>query len=182
MDTYEDTHQAAQTAQLEGSLSIQEAAIHFGVAEKTIRRRIKNGALRAVKHPIAEGFEWRVYPESSQDNGAVHAPQEATHTTVGEGTQGGQDMREPPFLLVLETIERIQREHTEVVEHLRHDNAQLASRNEQLAGQVGFLQAKLQDAERQIALLSAPKDEALQPVEPAPAASRRPWWRQLFNR
>ena len=42
--TLEDTYQGAQAPQPEGSLSIQEAAIHFGVAEKTIRRRIKTGA------------------------------------------------------------------------------------------------------------------------------------------
>ena len=99
---------------------------------------------------------------------------------IDVGTQDTQDTSAPSFLLVLETIERIQREHTEVVEHLRHDNAQLASRNEQLAGQVGFLQAKLQDAERQIALLSAPKDDA--PVaEPGPAhpGLLGRWWKRL---
>ena len=41
MDTHEDAHQGTQGAPPAGSLSIQEAAIHFGVAEKTIRRRIK---------------------------------------------------------------------------------------------------------------------------------------------
>jgi hypothetical protein len=180
VDTHEDAHQTAQAPQPEGSLSIQEAAIHYGVAEKTIRRRIKTGALRAVKHPIAEGFEWRVYPEGSQDNGFVQPVHEGTHTSIEAGTQDTLDTSAPPFLLVLEAIERIQREHTEVVEHLRDDNAQLASRNEQLAGQVGFLQAKLQDAERQIALLMAPKDD--EPV-PAPAERRkRPWWQQIFNR
>jgi hypothetical protein len=48
---------------------------------------------------------------------------------------------------------------------------------------VGFLQAKLQDAERQIALLSAPRDEAPSQAEPAPAQPRKaPWWRRLVGR
>ena len=49
-------------------------------------------------------------------------------------------------------------EHTQVVAQLQQENSGLASRNEQLAGQVGFLQAKLQEAEKQIALLVAPKE------------------------
>ena len=43
-----DTHEGTQGSPLEGSLSVQEAAVFYGVAEKTIRRRIKAGALRAL--------------------------------------------------------------------------------------------------------------------------------------
>jgi len=49
--------------------------------------------------------------------------------------------------------------------------------NQQLAGQVGFLQAKLQDAERTVALLMAPKDEPEPPAEP----ERRPWWKRWIG-
>ena len=68
----------------------------------------------------------------------------------------------------------------EMLETERRSRDALEQRNEQLAGQVGFLQAKLQDAERQIALLSAPKDEAppiqLEPVQPSVLGR---WWRRL---
>src|SRR5919202_1400147 len=68
----------------------------------------------------------------------------------------------------------------ELAAQLQRENAAIVSRNEQLAGQVGFLQAKLQDAERQIALLSAPRDDAPSAVEPASAQPKRPpWWRRL---
>jgi hypothetical protein len=40
---------------------------------------------------------------------------------------------------------------------------------------VGFLQAKLQSAEEQIRLLSAPKDE------PAPEPVKRSWWRRVLG-
>ena len=52
--------------------------------------------------------------------------------------------------------------------------------NQQLAGQLGFVQAKLQDAEEQIRLLMAPKDEPA--AEPAPApVQRAPWWKRIFG-
>ncbi len=154
-----DTHEGTQTPQLEGSLSVQEAAVFYGVAEKTIRRRIKAGALRAFQHAIAEGFEWRVIPEGThKSNGAVQASHEGTHAPAEEGSQGTQTRAVPEFMHVLEMIERIHHEHTQVVAQLQQENSALASRNEQLAGQVGFLQAKLQEAEKQIALLVAPKE------------------------
>jgi len=57
--------------------------------------------------------------------------------------------------------------------------SELTRRNEQLAGQVGFLQAKMQDQEQQIALLMAPKDE---PAPELPAQpERRPWWKRWIG-
>ena len=193
-----DTHEGTQGSPLEGSLSVQEAAVFYGVAEKTIRRRIKAGALRAFQHQIAEGFEWRVIPEGTQrSNGAVQAAPEGTHTAAEPGTQTthvGTHSTDTPaapseavILQAFETIEHIQHEHTALVDQLRRDNAALVQRNEQLAGQVGFLQARVQEQERQIALLMAPKDEAPAPQEPAvvpgdaPAPVKPPWWRRLLG-
>ena len=76
----------------------------------------------------------------------------------------------------------------ELAEQLRRDNAALVQRNEQLAGQLGFVQAKLQDAEEQIRLLMAPKDEPA-PKEPEPAPERasethpprRTWWQRTLR-
>jgi hypothetical protein len=52
--------------------------------------------------------------------------------------------------------------------------------NQQLAGQVGFLQAKLQEAERTVALLMAPKDEPA--PEPPAQPERVSWWKRLWGR
>ena len=60
--------------------------------------------------------------------------------------------------------------------------SELTRRNEHLAGQLGFTQSKLQDAQkenRQLRLLMAPNDEpAPEPAQP----ERRPWWRKLWVR
>jgi len=64
----------------------------------------------------------------------------------------------------------------------------LSRDNQQLAGQVGFLQSEIQQRDRQIALLMAPKDEPAdvtprtEPEIPAvPEPEHRPWWKRLFG-
>jgi hypothetical protein len=67
----------------------------------------------------------------------------------------------------------------ELRQEYRHEIDRLQRDNQQLAGQVGFLQAKLQSAEERIKLLEAPKDE---PVgEREPAQQRRSWWQRFFG-
>ncbi len=159
------TQDVDQTPHVQGTLSVQEAAAHYGVTEKTIRRRIKAGSLRAIKHGIAEGSEWRVYPEGSLDSDqGTQTTHEGTHTEQEPYTPLSPQPKPPQqsaeLLRALEVVER------------------LTQRNEQLAGQLGFTQAKLQEAERTVALLMAPKDEPEQPAQPEP---RRPWWRRLFG-
>ncbi len=155
-----------QTPPIQGTLSLLQAADHYGVTEKTIRRRIKAGSLRAIKHGIAEGFEWRVYPEGTLDSTkGTQTTHEGTHTEQ-ESHAAPETQPEPPqqsaeLLRALEVVER------------------LTLHNEQLAGQLGFTQAKLQEAERTVALLMAPKDEPA--PEPPAEPERRPWWRRLLG-
>ncbi|MAF64033.1 MAG: hypothetical protein CMJ84_00045 [Planctomycetes bacterium] len=59
------------------------------------------------------------------------------------------------------------REHAERVDALTEQNAALHEKLEQFSGQVGFLQAQVQERDATIKLLQAPPDE------PAP---RRRWW------
>ena len=75
----------------------------------------------------------------------------------------------------------VQGESDVVLEALRLVDS-LRRENQQLAGQVGFLQAKLQDAQeesQQLRLLMAPKDEPAPP--PAPEPVKRPWWRRILG-
>ncbi len=69
-------------------------------------------------------------------------------------------------------IDELRQEYRDELEHLRREN-------QQLAGQLGFTQAKLQEAERTVALLMAPKDEPA--PEPPAEPERRPWWRRLLR-
>ena len=185
-----NAHEETQGTPLQGTLSIQEAAVFYGVAEKTIRRRIKAGTLRAVQHPIAEGFEWRVYPETTHNhNGAsIQRIHEGTLASLELGTLGSQESThsgqvEQPVPKDDSTIVETPAQMPEVlalvqlVDRLQRDN-------QQLSGQVGFLQARVQDQERQIALLMAPKEEPKEDTHAPPAepVQPRPWWHRLFNR
>jgi excisionase family DNA binding protein len=162
------------------ALSVQEAAMVLGVTPKTIRRRIKQGTLQAVKQSTSQGYEWRVLVnmDGQVDTHTMALPvQEQAHAPATGGQVNTHQDASDVALKALSVLEQVQRDHQVEVEQLRRDN-------QQLAGQVGFLQAKLQDAQERITMLEAPKDEAPQAQpEPTPAAPRkRPWWQLLFNR
>lgn len=53
------------------SVSVMEAAIHLGVSHDTIRRRIRNGELKAHREPIPQGYVWRV--DLPEDEAALEA-------------------------------------------------------------------------------------------------------------
>jgi hypothetical protein len=42
------------------SVSVMEAATHLGVSPDTIRRRIRNGELKAHQEPTPQGYVWGV--------------------------------------------------------------------------------------------------------------------------
>ncbi len=158
-----------------GTVSVRQAARQLGVSERTVRRRIQDELLPALKHETEHGYEWRVPVAAitAQGNGAppLHAD-----PLGGMPVQVGSTPPPPAaeLLRVLDLVERLHVEQKQEIEQLRRDN-------QQLAGQVGFLQAKLQDAEEQIRLLSAPTEEP----EPAPKErelpQRQPWWRRFLG-
>jgi excisionase family DNA binding protein len=163
----------------DGSLSVQEAAEALGCSEKTIRRRIKAGSLTAHRLPTSQGYEWRVHLDGAidqaspspavqlngqggnlpggADQGDTHVPDHAD-SPAGPHSEASNEA----LLKALDFAERLQRENME------------------LAGRVGFLQAKLQTAEDQILALSAGKampEQYEQTSDPPVLAASRPWWK-----
>src|SRR5215203_5852912 len=115
------------------SLTIAEAAAHFGVAAATIRRRIKTGELAAFKHTTPYGFEWRIALEpisealiTTADQEVITPIQQADQTIESPDHKPDQSSA-PEVIRALDLV------------------SDLTRRNEQLAGQVGFLQAKVQE-------------------------------------
>ena len=138
------------------SLSIEEAAESMGVSAATIRRRIKTGELAAFKRTTPYGFEWRIGAEPE---------------SIGLITTGDQVVESPDQPVVESADQTPVPETLELVRLV----ARLSQENQQLAGQLGFTQAKLQEAERTVALLMAPKDEPA--PEPPAQPERVSWWR-----
>ena len=168
--------------------SVKEAAARLGLSEKTVRRRIKAGELAASRHATAQGYEWRVHLSGTADHVPGHdadqvppqpdqAPARAADQVDGvdgsndqlpgqDGQAAGRVMTTSPppvgeqaLLKALELTDRLQRENME------------------LAGRVGFLQAKLQAAEERLLALSAPPVDAGDGTEDAPPPRAGPWWR-----
>ncbi len=174
------------TYQADGSVSLDEAAHHLGISERTVRRRIKEGTLAAYKLETPRGEVWRIYlPGTSadreappwrqvdQDGGDPPVAAAVEDTTPVSNTSMSQELQK-----ALDLIERLQHEHSKALERAHWENAQLA-------GQVGFLQARVQEQERIIARLMASQDE--RPAVPAPAPQdapgpgKVPWWRRLLG-
>ncbi len=134
-------------------MTIVEAATYLEISERTVRSRIKAGKLAAVQIERPQGYEWRVFPDGLP--GGINVDPPAIQPSIH---------LDPPVSNV---------EASELARLLERAHAE----NQQLAGQVGFLQAKLQEAERTVALLMAPKDDPAPPAEP----ERRPWWKRWIG-
>lgn len=176
---------------MDGSISVPEAAERLGVSERTVRRRVRDGGIRAARIETPQGHTWRIDPASLPDSPGTppgtpdksladatrHTGQEpGTGRQTADATRQEDDATRqapdtppgtPELMKALEMVDRLQRE------------------NQQLAGQLGFFQARVQDQEATIQrLLMAPKDEpapAEERVAPAEPAPLRPWWRRLFS-
>ena len=131
------------------ALTPAEAAVRLGVSERTVWRRIKAGKLQA-EH-TTDGVRVLLTHTASVDDRQASV---ASDNVSDRAT----DSPQPELMKALEMV------------------SELTRRNEQLAGQLGFTQAKLQEAERTVALLMAPKDEPA--PEPPAQPERRPWWKR----
>lgn len=134
------------------ALTPAEAAVRLGVSERTIWRRIKAGKLD-TEH-TADGVRVLLTDTVSVDDRQVT---DATDRLSDRAT----DSPQPELMKALEMV------------------SELTQRNEQLAGQLGFTQAKLLEAERTVALLMAPNDDPA--PEPPAQPERRPWWKRWIG-
>ncbi len=158
-------------------MSIHEAAAFYGVSEKTIRRRLKAGKLKAFKHEADSGrLEWRIFHVDKADLSWTE-----THDQEGQmqdiADRLGMDTHAwglpsaPSARIVMDTDEDSSRD-TVVLSALQLVD-RLQRETTQLAGQLGFVQAQLQEAQEQIRLLTVAVGE------PKAALS---WWQRWLRK
>jgi len=161
-------------------ISVQEAAEHLDLNEKTVRRRIHLGQIPAIKVPRPQGFEWRVYLDGIPQPTLEPAPHPIHLNIISEALNTQADSSPVQVDMHLDTPPVHMDMHLDTPPIQVDSNKllrlveKLHDENSQLAGQVGFLQAKLQDAQHQIKLLEGPK-------EPEPERSKTPWWKRLLG-
>ena len=149
-------------------VDIKTAAQRLGITQEGVRKRIQRGLLKAEKIDN----RWLVALPAQLEE--VQDRLESALYMVGEQLEEGSNLHGTGLERVVQSfLEKLERAHRE---------------NLELAGRVGFLQAKLQDAEEEIRMLRAPA----QPPVPEPAnhpppsengaepgaqqVSPRPWW------
>ena len=149
-------------------VDIKAAAQRLGITQEGVRKRIQRGLLKAEKIDN----RWLVALPAQLEE--VQDRLESALYMVGEQLEEGSNLHGTGLERVVQSfLEKLERAHRE---------------NLELAGRVGFLQAKLQDAEEEIRMLRAPA----QPPVPEPAnhpppsengadsgsqkVSSRAWW------
>ena len=152
----------------DGWHTLPEAARHLGVSVATVRRRLKRGELEGTQVPSRYGPAWHVRLPAVQ--GSAQGNAQGSPSRVNAAAQGGVDYSVPAIVEALRLVRHLQEQ------------------NQQLAGQVGFLQAQL-EATREQLRLQAPgaspdihqeRQSGQRDVEPereAVGQERRPWWK-----
>jgi len=172
----------------DGSISVPEAADLLGVSERTIRRRIKQGAIRATSVETAQGHIWRIDPA-----GLARHPADATRQSTEEtrrnedatrqsavmpaGTPGTPPGTVPEVVLVL--LDELRQEYRDRIAELEDKNERNIAATTHWQARATEAERRAQYAEEQVKLLMAPKDEPA--PEPPAQPERVSWWRRLFG-
>jgi len=160
-------------SQADTGLSLTDAAAQLGISERTVLRRIKDGTVDGRKIGEGRGGVWRIYLSVS-DSQLAPVSDSPTNTP---GTLSDSPTDEPGN--VSASVSDSQTQPAQDMIRMVELVDKLQAQNQQLAGQLGFTQAKLQEAERTVALLMAPKDDTA--PEPPAEPERRPWWKRWIG-
>ncbi len=154
-------------------LTTAEAAALAGVSDRTIRNWIREGRLPAER--TEEGRRVRrsdllaLLHERVQAVAGQLPLAEAATETVAAAT-AAETLPETATALLAKLSAMLEQAAAE-----RSERERLHRENLELAGRIGFLQAKLQEAEQRVFLLQAPAETAT-----AAETSARPWWKRFF--
>ncbi len=161
-------------------LTTAEAAALAGVSDRTIRNWIKEGRLPAERteegRRVRKGDLLVLLHERIQAVAGQLPLAEAEAATAETATEtvaaapAAETSPEPVTALLAKLSALLEQATAE-----RSERERLHRENLELAGRIGFLQAKPQEAERQIFLLQAPAE-----TETVAETAARPWWKRLF--
>jgi excisionase family DNA binding protein len=189
----------------DGSISVPEAAERLGVSERTIRRRIKQGAIRATSVETAQGHIWRIDPASlarhpatppgtvrrhpadatrREDAAIRHSAEETRQNedatrqsaVMPAGTPGTPPGTVPEVVLVL--LDELRQEYRDRIAELEDKNERNIAAATHWQARATEAERRAQYAEEQVKLLMAPKDDPAPepPAEPVGVSWWKRWW------
>jgi predicted DNA-binding transcriptional regulator YafY len=155
------------------SLSIDDAAAHYGVSTRTVRRYIKDRKLAAFKRTTERGFEWRVYAGQGVANDPDKDRQSSATIDSNDShvvANAGQSIIE-----VVPAASEITRllDH---IEDLVEAHKREVTRMEEAAE---FWQGRALNLEDRVKQLEAPKDDRA--PEPPAEPVQRAWWKRWIG-
>jgi hypothetical protein len=133
----------------------QMAAAHFGVTERTIRRRLKEGLLRGWKVSGTNGPEWRIDPVANPDADADKSD--------------GSDRLDMDA--DAEVVKKPQTQVDLLLDYLREKDQLLEQKEKDLqaaSATIGYMQRQIEDQGKQLQLLTD-------------SQNKPGWWQRLSN-
>ncbi len=165
-------------------LTIKEAAAHFNVSERTIRRWIAAGELQVERVAMRHGEQvFILVGDTPDDMGDVR------YDVIGDTDVSTGDTKPPrPVEVLLPTVFEQGASTNQIVQTLLAALDKQSERIAELGERVGRAEERADQAEQRAALLEQELHDAraAQPdAEPTPQAAaqpakRVPWWRRLF--
>jgi hypothetical protein len=173
-----------------GGISFREAALRLQISEKTLRARIRSGEVDGWTVEGKRGLEWRVHlPEGRA--GLPEGREDGRDDAHGERDLVRDLDRDLPVLQArLDGALLAARLHADRRRHVEHqaqrDRDEARGQQDRLHAEVEFLRQQLQqraDAERELRLLLASTQQAIQAITARPALeantppTRTAWWK-----
>ncbi len=170
-----DTATVTRVDTAEQRWTVKEAAQACGLSESTIRRRIKSGTMPAFQITTQYGVEWRVTTLDTSVEGTPTQQQRVQGRRVYTGRierVEGRQSRPPMDMARVDTPNNAALQQALLAENACRDAERLQQQNVELAGRCGYLQARLEAAEKQVLALTAP---------PEMERPHTRWWKRILG-
>lgn len=178
-------------------LTVAEAAHVAGVSDRTIRNWINSGELPAKSEPGGRKVHKQVLLAYLEQKGYAPPPVETSRLFMSngnghaEGLAGTEDLDSgaapttetsatPAIAAAPATLDIIK----PLVDQLQQERARvdkLHRENLELAGRVGFLQARVMECESRLLAANAESAEVVEAEETDQPEVPLPWWKRLFG-
>jgi hypothetical protein len=174
------TRHDAGTAAATAPVTVEQAAAALGVSASTVRRRIRDGSLRAEEARRPQGVVWLVHLPAGTATDATQPPPAAGAVATTPAAAAGEAMVTYTKTLLEPLVAALERTQGRVAE-LERENGHLAERLAATEVRLRALEVPREAPEdppesHTAGLGTASPAGAVQESTPAPAA---PWWRRV---